>query len=289
MADGQLTIARHHTMLPQNLSEARGIAQMIAQSGLFGAKTEAEAFALMLLADAEGLHPAIAARDYHIIEGKPSMRADAMLARFQSAGGRVRWVKLSDTEVTAVFSHEAGGEAEITWTMTMASKITTKGKPLTQKDNWRNYPRQMLKARVISEGVRTVFPGIAAGIYTPEEVQDFDAPRQPVRQKAAAAPPAEEVITTDGEVIQAEVVESDPEPQPGTKADSRDLYATLQKGLRNCKSSHELRQWGTAFADDIKKLPKDWATGLREDYRAEMNAFLDHEEKEQLKDAYDAV
>jgi hypothetical protein len=32
----------------------------------------------------------------------------------------------------------------------------------------------MLRARVISEGIRTVYPGVAVGIYTPEEVNDFD-------------------------------------------------------------------------------------------------------------------
>lgn len=31
----------------------------------------------------------------------------------------------------------------------------------------------MLRARVISEGIRTVYPGCIAGTYTPEEVQDF--------------------------------------------------------------------------------------------------------------------
>ena len=41
------------------------------------------------------------------------------------------------------------------------------------KDNWKNYPRAMLRARVISEGVRTCYPAIASGIYTPEEVGDF--------------------------------------------------------------------------------------------------------------------
>lgn len=45
---------------------------------------------------------------------------------------------------------------------------------LTGKDTWKQYPRQMLRARVISEGIRTVYPGVAVGVYTPEEVQDFD-------------------------------------------------------------------------------------------------------------------
>ena len=38
----------------------------------------------------------------------------------------------------------------------------------------------MLRARVISEGIRAVFPGCVVGVYTPEEVADF-APAQTVK------------------------------------------------------------------------------------------------------------
>lgn len=38
----------------------------------------------------------------------------------------------------------------------------------------KQYPRQMLRARVISEGIRTIFPGCIGSFYTPEEAQDFD-------------------------------------------------------------------------------------------------------------------
>jgi hypothetical protein len=31
----------------------------------------------------------------------------------------------------------------------------------------------MLRARCISEGIRAVYPGCVVGVYTPEEVQDF--------------------------------------------------------------------------------------------------------------------
>jgi len=38
----------------------------------------------------------------------------------------------------------------------------------------------MLRSRVISEGIRAVFPGCVVGVYTPEEVQDFP-PAQTVK------------------------------------------------------------------------------------------------------------
>jgi len=38
---------------------------------------------------------------------------------------------------------------------------------------WRKYPRAMLRSRVASEGIRTVYPGVLCGMYTPEEVESF--------------------------------------------------------------------------------------------------------------------
>ena len=150
-------------------SDIERMALAIAKSGLFGIKTQDQAIALMLIAQAEGLHPAIAARDYHIVNGRPTLKADAMLARFQTAGGTVSWETINDQEVTAVFSHPKGGSARISWTIKMA-----KDAGLTGKDVWKQYPRQMLRARTVSEGIRTVFPGVTVGTYTPEEAVNFD-------------------------------------------------------------------------------------------------------------------
>jgi hypothetical protein len=153
-------------LVPFNEIESMAIA--VSKSGLFGMKTPDQAIALMLLCQAEGLHPAIAARDYHIIQGRPALKADAMLARFQQAGGKVEWKVYTDAEVSGVFSHPQGGSLEVTWTLSQAKSIG-----IATKDNWKNYPRAMLRARCLSEGIRAVYPGCVVGVYTPEEVQDF--------------------------------------------------------------------------------------------------------------------
>ena len=144
------------------------MASAIAKSGLFGLKSPDQVLALMAVAQAEGRHPGSVARDYHIIQGRPALRADAMLARFQQAGGTVHWLKYADDEVKAEFSHPQGGSLTLSWTLKQAREIGLAG-----KDNWKNYPRAMLRARVISEGIRTVYPGVLTGEYTPEEVMDF--------------------------------------------------------------------------------------------------------------------
>lgn len=150
------------------LDSVERMAAAMAKSGLFGIKTPDQAFALMLVAQAEGMHPATAARDFHIINGKPALKADAMLARFLAAGGRVKWLEMHDTHCEAEFSHPAGGTVTIEWT---PERVKRAG---ISNDMHRKYPRQMLRARCISEGIRTVFPGVAVGIYTPEEVESME-------------------------------------------------------------------------------------------------------------------
>lgn len=153
-------------LIPVNDIQTMAVA--VVKSQLFGMKTVEQATALMLIAQAEGYHPALAARDYHIIQGRPTLKAETMMARFQQQGGKVEWKTLTDKEVTATFSHPSGGSATITWTFEQAKQAG-----LTNKDNWKNYPRAMLRARVVSEGIRTVYPGVVLGVYTPEEVQDI--------------------------------------------------------------------------------------------------------------------
>jgi hypothetical protein len=179
-------------LIPVNDIQTMAVA--VVKSQLFGMKTVEQATALMLIAQAEGYHPALAARDYHIIQGRPTLKAETMMARFQQQGGKVEWKTLTDEEVTATFSHPSGGSATITWTIEQAKKAN-----LTGKDNWKNYPRAMLRARVVSEGIRTVFPGVVLGVYTPEEVQDIPNHSQPKDMGTAVVldPIVEEEVKPD--------------------------------------------------------------------------------------------
>ena len=149
------------------LTDMGNMAKAFAQSGFFGYKNSSEAFTLMCLAQANGLHPAKAAERYHIIQGRPAMKADAMLAAFQEAGGKVRWVKRTEKECTLHLSHPQGGELDVTWSIDRATKAE-----LTGKSTWKQYPTQMLSARCVSEGVRALYPACLCGMYTPEEVVD---------------------------------------------------------------------------------------------------------------------
>jgi hypothetical protein len=170
-------------------SEVERLAVSIARSGLFGIKTPDQAMALMMIAHAEGRHPALAARDYDIIQGRPSKKAEAMLRDFLEAGGKVEWHKLDDTVADATFVHPQGGKVRIAWDMARAAKAG-----LTGKDMYKKFPRQMLRSRAISEGVRTVWPGATSGMYVPEEVattieHDLEQPALTRREQINAEVP----------------------------------------------------------------------------------------------------
>ena len=202
-------VTRLPTAAPQfTFADMERMAKAVAASKLFGVKTPDEALSLMLLASAEGRHPAIAARDYHVIEGRPALKADTMLARFQEAGGRVVWHALTNEKCDATFSHPQGGEFRCKWTLDTARQAGLFG-----KTTWQKYPRAMLRSRVISEAVRTILPSVIVGTYTPEEIGDGEVELRDVTTRETPpevvtpvdVPPAVAAAAT-GAVVDAEIV-----------------------------------------------------------------------------------
>jgi hypothetical protein len=164
------TEIQQHQSFNYTLPQIKEMANYVCASGLFpGITTPEAAVTLMMLCQAENLHPIKATQRYHIIKGKPAMKADAMLGEFQSKGGKVQWLKWDDDCCKGVFFAPGIVDGiEVEWTMERANKAN-----LTSNPTWKSYPRNMLRARVISDGVRMCMPAIIAGIYTPEEVNDF--------------------------------------------------------------------------------------------------------------------
>lgn len=202
-----------------SITDMRDIAGDMAKSGLFAMKTTEQVFALMMICQSEGLHPVQAMKRYHIIEGKPSMRADAMQAEFMRMGGTVEWVRSDKDICEAIFSHPSSPRpfpVKLTLQEYIDSGVATcwnrDQNKMVVKDNWKKSPAAMLRARAISSGVRAVLPGVVAGIYTPEEVQDFDSLPAPQAPAANAAPPVSRgtAKSTPAPVPQAEPADFTP-------------------------------------------------------------------------------
>jgi hypothetical protein len=146
------------------------MAKVVVDGGLFQhLKTPQQALTLMLLAQADGLHPIDAVRRYDVINGRPAMKAAAMQAEFQSRGGRIEFHERTDEVCDATFTAPGGTSVRVRWDMKRAAAAGLSQKP----GPWKAFPAAMLHARCVSEGVRAVAPGVSIGIYTPEEVQDM--------------------------------------------------------------------------------------------------------------------
>lgn len=163
--ENKLTVQNNYS-----IAELETMSKKVAQSNFLGTRNESEIFTLFMIAQAEGKNPVQASMEYSIIQGKPALKSQATLIRFQKAGGKVTYLKRDDTECKIKFEHPQAGELTVSWTMETAQKAGLN----TNRDNWKKYPRQMLAARCIAEGVRALYPACLDGLYLVEEVQDFD-------------------------------------------------------------------------------------------------------------------
>ena len=155
------------------VSDMTVMADSIVKSGFYGFKTKEQVMAVMLVAQAENKHPATVVQEYDIIQGKPALKSQAMLARFQLAGGSVQWDAVSPKAVKGTFKHPSGGTLTVEWTIEMAKQAGI----YRDGSGWSKYPEDMLRARVISRAVRSVYPACILGHYATEEVMDFDPPK----------------------------------------------------------------------------------------------------------------
>lgn len=251
----------------RSFDEIMRMAETIAKSRLFGVTQVDQVVALMLMAEAEGRHVASAMQDYSVIQGKPSLKAEAMLARFQQAGGKVKWTCLTDERVAAVFSHAQCEPVEIDWDMARAKQAQL-ANPM-----WKKYPRQMLRARVISEGVRTAYPGALGGMYAPEEVIDFEPSAVQSRAPAPAIAHAREAEAVVDYVEEAPPSKPTAPVQTMSKGAARGDYGVMVEEMRRITSSRDLKEWGRMNAERVKLQPKDWQGEIRKSYQELMEGL----------------
>jgi len=144
-------------------------AKALVQSGFLpkAINTPEKAIAVMQTGKELGIGPMQALRTVHIIDGKPSMAAEliAGLVLSRIKGAVLEPSKSTDTECIVVAGRPTGKLREFKFTMEDAKRAG-----LTGKQNWKNYPRAMLRSRAITEAARAMFPDATMGMYDPDEL-----------------------------------------------------------------------------------------------------------------------
>lgn len=256
---------RQHEELPENskrswvalMKPAADLANAIAGTDFVPARIRQNPGAIaacVLYGDEVGLGPMQSLAKISVIEGTPSLAAEAMRALILAAGHELWFEEQTVSRVTIVGRRrESQQQTKVTWTLDDARRAGLAGRA-----NWRTYPRHMLAARATSELAGLIFADVIGGLRSTEELEEGDEasmpagasgePRRGNDQKRrrerpsprmAAAPRPEG--TSSGEGLKVEQRELPPLPgeagyEPGsdepTEAQRRALHAEFRsRGL----------------------------------------------------------
>lgn len=166
-------------IVPSNFPEAIEFAKLIAHSGFVPKQFDGNPGAVLVAVQmgAEiGLSPMAALQNIAVINGRPSIYGDAMLAvvvDHKDFGG----IKEDDLpeiskkgSATCVLKRK-GFENPVTstYTVELAKKAGLWGK----QGPWTNYPERMLKMRARAFAIRDMYPDVIRGLSMAEEAQDI--------------------------------------------------------------------------------------------------------------------
>lgn len=149
-------------------TEAMQLGQTFFQSGLFSDLKSAHQAVVKIMAGAEmGISPFAAMSGIHIIQGKPTIGAGLMAARVKGFGKYdYKVVEHSEKICSIDFFKDKEKLGNSTFTIEDAKKAGTK--------NLDKFPKNMLFARAISNGVKWFTPDIyETPVYVPEEMDNI--------------------------------------------------------------------------------------------------------------------
>lgn len=170
------------TQLP--ITEIMSIGKAFAESGMFAdTKSAAQAIVKIQAGQEIGIPPFAAMTGIHIIQGRPTIGAGLIASRVKGSG-KYDYRVIESTELVCVIEFFQGKDSigKSTFAIDDAKKAGTK--------NLDKFPKNMLFARAISNGVKWFTPDVFSGpVYVPEEMPPIetkteDAPHVDVTDEA---------------------------------------------------------------------------------------------------------
>ncbi len=226
----------HGMMQPKTLAEAVELAKLIAHSGMVPKQYEGNPGAVIIAIQmgAElGLSPMSAIQNIAVINGRPSLWGDAMLALVVAHPECEDVVEsLDEKTMTATCSVKRRNRSPIVRTFSMEDAKTA---GLAGKSGpWGQYPKRMLAMRARAFALRDAFPDALRGIRSAEETGDIVVDARPEfiddaggpvagvhsfagRTRPAEVPPAEvaaELAQARAEQPATPATKEEPKPAP---------------------------------------------------------------------------
>lgn len=155
-----------------NLQEIEVVANYMFTSKMFTDVHSAAQAVVKIIAGKElGLTPFVAMSGLNIISGKLTMTANLMASAVKSSGKYDYKILKHDEKICEIAFFENGKQngEPVSFSMEDAKRAGLSG------TNWTKYPKNMLFARAISNGVKWKCPDLFSGaaVYDPDELKDI--------------------------------------------------------------------------------------------------------------------
>ncbi|MGH8381776.1 recombinase RecT [Pseudomonas sp.] len=173
-----LAIKPTFSLAPQNIDEALRFADYLAKSTIVPkdfANNPGNILVAIQWGMELGLQPMQAMQNIAVINGRPALWGDAVIALVRSSP-LCEYIYESDDGETATCRVKRRGEEEQvrTFSMTDAKLANLVGK----QGPWSQYPKRMRQMRARAFALRDVFPDVLRGMPVAEEVQDIPTERE---------------------------------------------------------------------------------------------------------------
>ncbi len=191
-------VTSRKTYQPQTLDEAMRFSEVLSKSALVPKDYQgkpANCLVAIQWGMELGLAPLQALQNIAVINGKPSVYGDSLLAMVRADS---RCMGVEETQeggvATCIVKRKlADGSIEKvkrTFSMQQAEQAGLASRP-----TWKAYPDRMLQHRARGNALRDAFPDVLRGIITTEEAQDIGEPKDVTPTEEAVAPPTIETLT----------------------------------------------------------------------------------------------
>lgn len=154
--------------------EIEKVSKAFVASGMFGRDMDkiSKGITKIMAGQELGLAPFASMRAVHVIEGNATLSANTMAGMVKSSGRYDYEVKKKEIDVCVIDFFELRNGKRVKIGTESFDTAEAKAAGLLNKQNWQKYPKAMMFARCISNGVRTYCPDVFSGmlVYTPDEL-----------------------------------------------------------------------------------------------------------------------
>lgn len=235
---------------PGSFEQAWSLAKIVAESGLSpGLTTPARAFVALATGAMLGVPAMAAVNQIHIIEGRAAPSSILLVAKVMASGLCEYWEILETDETHCVIETKRKGArkpVQVRFDLAEAQRAGL----VKDKSNYQKWPADMCVARAGSRLVRRVYPDLAQGLYSREEIDGGELPPDALNLRVDAQ--VIEMPKPKAEVQPAQTVPA-PAPADPTKEEvDAEVGEFPEEAPAEAADEEETRPWAKAMLDAAK-------------------------------------